>query len=111
MALLFNWIFIPQLGAMGASIALMLTVCLGATIAVILAYRRFGALIRPLTVARVIVATVLMVFVDRQIPLVGPWLLLKFFVLLGVYSVLLGLLKELSREDLKSFALWQKKSP
>jgi hypothetical protein len=52
-----------------------------------------------------------MVFVDRQIPLVGPWLLLKFFVLLGVYSVLLGLLKELSREDLKSFALWQKKSP
>jgi O-antigen/teichoic acid export membrane protein len=110
-ALVCNVILVLQSGPLGAAIALMLTVCLGTLVAALLAYQRFGPLMRAETVARVMIAAALMTLIDTQIALVGPWLLLKFVVLLGLYIVFLSLLKELRQEDLKPFAVWQRGAP
>lgn len=108
LALLINVALIPQLGATGAAISLVLTITLGTVVAAVLAYRRFGSLISLSTVTRVSVATALMAILGMQIPIGGLWVVLKFSVLLGVYIMLLSLLKELSWQDLRAFAVWQK---
>jgi stage V sporulation protein B len=109
-AWLFNSILIPKFGAMGAALALVLTLLGGTVAAMLLAYRWYGPLMRLSTVARVTVATACMMLLGAHIPLVGPWLLLEFIVLFGIYMLLLWLLKEINREDLQSFAIWQKSS-
>ena len=107
-AWLLNSILIPKFGALGAAIALVLTLLGGTVTAMLLVYRWYGPLIRLSTVARVTAATACMMLLGTQIPLVGPWLLLEFIVLFGVYLLLLWLLKEISWGDLQSFAIWQK---
>lgn len=108
LALLLNVALVPQLGATGAAISLVLTITLGAVVAAVLAYGRFGSLISLSTVTRVSVATALTAILGMQIPIGGPWVLVKFSVLPGVYIMLLSLLKELSWQDLRAFAMWQK---
>jgi stage V sporulation protein B len=107
-AMLLNTGLIPQFGAVGAATSLVLTSGIGAGTGAILVRRQFGVLIRPSTVVRVIVAIALVALVGTQIPLVGAGLLLKFFALLGGYVLLLSVLREIKREDLRAFALWQK---
>jgi O-antigen/teichoic acid export membrane protein len=106
--MLFNVILIPKFGAVGAACSLVLTMFLGMVIAMVLVCRLFGSPMKLTTLTRVIVVTALTMLVGSQISLVGPWLLLKFVVLLGLYALFLSLFKELSWEDLKPFAVWQK---
>jgi stage V sporulation protein B len=108
LSLLLNFVLIPPFGAMGAATALVLTTSVGTIVAAVLAYRRFGSLVRLSTVTRVIGAAALMALVGQWIPGTSLWLLLKFGVLLGFYVLLLGLLREITWADLKAFALWQK---
>jgi stage V sporulation protein B len=107
-AVLFNVVLIPQFGALGAATSLVLTSSIGAAAGAILVHRQFGVLIRPSTVVRVIVAMALVALVGTQLPFVGAGLLLKFFALLGGYVLLLSVFREIKREDLRAFALWQK---
>lgn len=107
-ASLFNLVFIPQFGAIGAATSLVLTIFLGTTIATICTYQRFGSLIPLSTLVRVSMATGFIVLISSKISIEGPWLILKLIVLIGVYTLLLIILKELSRQDLKALALWQK---
>ena len=107
-ALLLNFLLIPRFGPIGAASSLVLVVLLGTTLAAIFAYRRFGSLVRLSTMARVSLATTGMALVGQQIPSYGLLVLPKFVGLLALYLLLLGLLKEVEREDLKSLGLWQR---
>ena len=49
-----------------------------------------------------------MALIGHQLPGSGLWLLPKFAGLLALYVLVLGLLKEVTREDLHPFAVWQK---
>lgn len=107
-ASLLYFLFIPGFGAVGAAASFALIVLLGTTIAAFFAYRRFGSLIRLSAVGRVIMATTVMALVGYYLPGFGLWLLPKFALLLSLYVLLLALSKEVTREDLMAFALWQK---
>jgi len=100
-----NLVLIPHLGALGAATALLLAVGLAATVGAFLTYRRFGSLVRWPSLGRVVSAGALTALVGAQIPAVGPWLVVKFVILLGLYGLLLALLKEVSRADLRVLAL------
>lgn len=108
MAWLLNLMMIPHLGAVGAAVSLVLTVTVGAVLAAVLVWRRFGSVIGLATLARVSAATALTAVLGMQIPAASPWLVLKFSLLLGLYTLLLSWLKELNWQDLRAFALWQK---
>jgi O-antigen/teichoic acid export membrane protein len=108
-SLTLNAVLIPRWGGVGAAAALSGTLFLGTLLATVVATREFGALIRPLTVGRVVLATAAMLALGAQFHIQGPWLLLKLGLLLGVYVVLLGVLGELTRRDLHPFAVWQKR--
>jgi O-antigen/teichoic acid export membrane protein len=107
-ALLLNIILIPRLGGIGAAIAVLLTNSIGASVAAVCLYRRFGPMISGLTLARVIAATAVMVVVGQQLPAVGAGLLLKSIAFVAGYILLLALTNELKPEDLRGFALWSK---
>jgi stage V sporulation protein B len=106
LALLLNFLLIPTYGALGAAIALVLTILGGTLFAAFLTYRQFGTLISFITVVRVMIATTGMLLIGSQIPLTGLWILIKFFTLFGVYVGLLYLLRELSRQDFYPLTAW-----
>jgi hypothetical protein len=58
--------------------------------------------------ARVIVAAAVVGLISIYIPAEGLALVVKLGGLLGLYLVVLVLLREIGREDLKPFAVWQK---
>jgi O-antigen/teichoic acid export membrane protein len=107
-AFLGNLVLIPTYGALGAAIALLGVLVLGALVAAVRAYQRFGALIKGASLARIMAATALMALLGTQISFDGPGLLLELAGLMAVYVLLLTLFKELRWDDLKAFALWEK---
>lgn len=106
--LFLNFTLIPHLGAMGASTALLLTGFLAATIIGFLTFQRFGCLMELSTVINVVVATAVMTLAATQMTVTGPWLLLKYFLLVSLYCMVLALLGELTWHDLQPFALWRR---
>jgi stage V sporulation protein B len=110
-ALFLNLLLVPPFGAMGAVTALVMTIGLGTGAATLLTARHYGSLIKLSTVGRVLAATALTALLGVQIAAVGFWVLAELAALLGVYALLLCLLRELGWDDLRSFALWQKGSP
>lgn len=105
-AIILNVLLIPRWGALGAASSLAFTIGAGTVAAMVATAREFGALVRPLTVVRVLAATAIVVLIGGQISLEGGWLVLKLLVLLGLYVAILGLLREVTREDLHPFAVW-----
>ncbi len=107
-ALVLNNVMIPQFGAIGAAGALVLTNLAGAAIAVTFVHRRYGALIRPLSAARIAMATAVVYLLGRWIESHDPVLmLLEFAALSGIYVLVLALLRELEWRDLRGFAVWR----
>jgi len=106
-ALFLNFILIPHFGAIGASAALTLTAFVRATVIGHLVFKRLGPLIETSTFAKVILATALMALASTQIIVAGSWLLMKYSLLLGLYGLALAFMGELTRDDLKPFALWR----
>jgi stage V sporulation protein B len=108
-AAVLNILLIPRWGAFGAALSLALTIVAGTVAAMLATAREFGALLAPLTLLRVGAATAVMLLIGAQVSITGPWLLVKLSALLGLYVVLLGVLKELTRQDLHPFALWARR--
>ncbi len=107
-ALVLNNVMIPQFGGIGAAGALVLTNLAGAAIAVTFVHRRYGALIRPLSAARIAAATAVVYLLGRWMESHDPVLmLLEFAALSGVYVLVLALLRELEWRDLRGFAVWR----
>lgn len=103
----FSFILIGSMGGAGAALALTGTLLAGTAIAAYLTYRRFGALASPSTVVRVALAATVIGLIASQAHVDGLWLVPKFMVLLALYAGLLALLREITREDLKPFAVWR----
>jgi O-antigen/teichoic acid export membrane protein len=107
-AVLLNVLLIPPWGATGAVTALVVTIGLGAVAAAALTAWRYGSLVRLVTVVRVLVATALTALLGAQIVTTGFWVLVELALLLGVYGLILCLLREVGWDDLRPFALWQR---
>jgi len=101
LALVFYLTLISSLGAIGASIALLLTAFCNAAVSGVLVYMRLGALIESSTFVKGALATALMPLVCLAVTWNGPWLLLKYAFVLIVYALALLVLGELKSDDLK----------
>jgi len=101
LALVFYLTLIPPFGAIGAAIALVLTAFCNAAVSGVLVYVRLGALIESSTFVKGVLATALMALVCLEITWTGPWLLIKYFLLLSVYGLALLALGELKWDDLR----------
>ena len=111
LALGLNIVLIPQYGAMGALASLVLTNLIGVAVAASFVHRRYGAIVAPLTVLRIALASEVIYllggWIDGETPVL---LLLEFAGLVVVYVMLLALLRELNWRDLRGFAVWRKSS-
>jgi O-antigen/teichoic acid export membrane protein len=110
-AFMSNLELIPQYGALGAAMALVIVLFLGATIAVVAASLRFGALIKATSLIRIAAAAAFIGFLGNQISFDGLALLFKLAGLMAVYVLLLSIFRELRWGDLKAFALWENTTP
>jgi stage V sporulation protein B len=104
-----NVALVPSLGAIGAATSLLLTALLSTMTAGWMLVRQFGALIRFSTLFRALSAAAVMALIAPYIMLTGPWLMLKYVLLLGIYGSVLLLLRELDEEYVSALALWRKK--
>ena len=101
-----SWVLMGTMGGAGAALALAIAMLAAMLIASVLTFRRFGTLVRIATVLRVTVATALIALISTFVPAEGIWLILKLGGLLAGYLVLLVLIGEIGRDDLKPFAVW-----
>ena len=103
-----NMVLIPYFGAIGAATSLVLTALCTTTTTGLMLARQFGSLIRLSTLLKALLAAAVMALIVPYIVLTGPWLALKYVLLLGVYGLVLLLLRELDEEDVSALALWRK---
>jgi stage V sporulation protein B len=108
-AVCLNVLLIPYAGAVGAATALALTAGCVATVTGFLAYKRFGPMLESATFFKVLLATAVTALAATQISAGGGWLLPEYVFLLVLYNLMLTVLGELTWDDLRPFALWQKK--
>ena len=101
-----SWILMETMGGAGAALALAIAMSAATLIASVLTIRRYGTLVRMATVMRVTAATAVIGLISVYVSADGIWLVPKLAALLGVYLILLVLLREIGRDDLKPFAVW-----
>ncbi len=104
-------LFVMQGGAEGAALSAAITMAVGTLLAGILVRRSIGPVLLPSTLIRVGLATALMTIVGMHFDYRGLGLLVECALLLVFYLVLLGLLGELKREDLKMIASTVPRAP
>jgi O-antigen/teichoic acid export membrane protein len=106
-ALVLNLFLIPSYGAFGAAWSSVLVALIGAVAFAILAYQRFGTLIKLRTVLNTSVAAVFMVGLACQLSVTGPFLLVSYLGCMGVYGLVLFVVRELTEKDLELVARWR----
>lgn len=104
-----NVALVPSLGALGAATSLVLTASVTTVTTGWMLVRRFGSLIRFRTLLKALVGAAVMALMAPYIVLTGPWLVLKYMLLLGIYALVLILLRELDEEEVSALALWRQK--
>jgi O-antigen/teichoic acid export membrane protein len=105
-----NVVLIPAWAGPGAAIAFLITVAVGAAIALLIASRQFGLIIVPATALRIGIATLVLIPLATHVPAYGIWVVPKLIALLAIYVVVLTLLREVTSKDLQPFAVWQRRS-
>jgi O-antigen/teichoic acid export membrane protein len=104
-----NVALVPYFGAIGAATSLVLTALFTNMTTGLTLARQFGSLIRFPTLLRALVAASGMALMAPYLVLTGPWLALKYVLLLGIYGLVLLLLGELDEEKVFALARWRKK--
>jgi stage V sporulation protein B len=94
-------------GPIGAAHSFLATTSLGALASLIAVHRHFGYPARLAMLMRVSVATGLVAMLGAFLHLPGLGVVLVLGILQCAYWILLLLLKELGKEDLRPFAVWQ----
>jgi hypothetical protein len=69
---------------------------------------RFGGMVEPLTLVRVVAATGVVALASTRFAVSGFWLLPKLAVLMLLYGLLLALLRELGPRDFEALVVWKK---
>ena len=96
-----NVVLIPLLGPIGAAASLLLGVVIATVTVGIIAYRRFGALVRASTLGRVLVAAAVVGLASTLYPVHGPLVLVKLGVLGVLYFFVLFGLGEVTKDDFR----------
>jgi O-antigen/teichoic acid export membrane protein len=96
-----NYLLIPAMGPIGAAISLMVGMAFALLAAGIVTWRHFGALMPARTVFRVTVAVILVAISSAAFNLGGAWIVVKLFLLSGLYALLLFVFGEISRDDFR----------
>lgn len=107
-AVLLNVLLISQLGASGAAIAFMLTLLIATLLVGVAVALRFGSPVSLPVLLRVGAATAAVGLISTRFPVDVLWLIPKLGMLMLVYAVVLGLLRELTADDVRPFAVWKK---
>ena len=107
-ALFANHIFISRFDGDGAAIALLLTVIFGVVVASWWAGRTYGSIVHLATVARTVLATLLVCVISWFWDASGFAVLLKLSCLVIIYGGALLLFRELGPSDLRAMAVWKK---
>jgi O-antigen/teichoic acid export membrane protein len=107
LALGLNALWIPVHAGQGAAWALLVSLGAGALAAVLWSSRRFGSLVRFVTVLRVAVAVLIAVTASLALHVSGWWLIPKLGGLLLLYGLVLVALRELGPRELAPLAFWR----
>jgi O-antigen/teichoic acid export membrane protein len=95
------FILIPRLGLVGAALATTVTSFVGLIILGIFVYRLIGRLVDPLTILKVLLASLIIYGVALLLPApTGPVLPLSYLALLGLFFAVLFLMKGIEKEDI-----------
>jgi O-antigen/teichoic acid export membrane protein len=89
-------------GAIGAARATVAVFSLGALLAAGLTARKFGKVVKWLSVLRIGAAGVTIWFIGSLLPPAGPWVVAKLAVLGLVYLAVLGLSGEITKQEIVS---------
>jgi len=103
-----NALMIPAYGAIGAAAAFTIALGVGTLVAVLWSKMRFGGMVEPLTLVRVVAATGVVALASTRFAVSGFWLLPKLAVLMLLYGLLLALLRELGPRDFEALVVWKK---
>lgn len=103
-----SWYLIGEMSGVGAAMALAIAMCTAVAIGSVLTARQFGTLVKLSTAIRVTVATSIVGYASTEITVTGLLLVVKLGALLATYLLILALLGEITRRDLKPFAVWAK---
>jgi polysaccharide transporter, PST family len=104
-----NVVLVPYFGAIGAATSLVLTALVATIVSGFVLSRQFGSLICAATLLKGVMATAVMAGLAPYIVLTGPWLLLKYVILIAVYGLVLALLREFDTEDVSALAIWRQR--
>lgn len=107
-ALFANQVFISRFAGDGAAIALLSTVIVGVVVASLWTGRTYGSIVHLATVARTVLATLLVCVISWFWDVSGFAVLLKLSCLVLIYGGTLLLLRELGPSDLRAIAVWKK---
>jgi O-antigen/teichoic acid export membrane protein len=102
-----NSVLIPWAGAVGAAVASMIAMSLGAAAGGALAWRNLTAPLSLRTFARIGFACVVVGFACAQVSVGGGWLVAKMSGLAVFYLAILWVTGEISTKDLRPFAVWK----
>lgn len=94
-----NYSLIPKFGLTGAALATSVTGCIGAFGGLAYVYRRFGQLMNPISLIKIVGISLAISIPCVFIDITGIWLLMQYLLLMLMYFVLLLLLKEIGSEE------------
>jgi O-antigen/teichoic acid export membrane protein len=94
-----NYLLIPWLGPQGAAISMLLGTAISAVMTGAMAYYRFGSLVKPIMLLRVLCAAGVVALVSAAIHPEGSLVLAKLALLGAVYLFVLYMLGEITRKD------------
>jgi stage V sporulation protein B len=98
-----NLILIPNFGLKGAAIATTITTFLGLIISAVYVLQKFKTLISPISFFRVTFASFFIYLLSINIHMTSLFLPFEFLILFSLYVVILVLLKEINKNDFKTF--------
>jgi O-antigen/teichoic acid export membrane protein len=95
-----NMLLIPRVGPVGAAMSLALGLSAGVAVMGTLAWRHHGALVRLVTLLRIVLAAGVAALLGFLVPAAGAWVLAKMAAVGAVYLIVLVLSGEVTSADL-----------
>lgn len=98
-----NILLIPQYGLEGAAWATTITGFVCMCVAAVYVLWKFKTLVSAKSLGKIILASLVIYVIALQVSLQPPWLPLIYVGLLALYVAILWLLREINKEDLRTF--------
>lgn len=99
-AIALNIYLIPIYNITGAALATTLAALLGMIIMAIIIYLQNEVLIKPLSLAKTAIAAFIIFYISYHVQITGLALILQYIVLIGLYTFILWITKEIDKKDI-----------